>query len=156
MPLGRRRFTRAALVRPPLDFTSPVNLPDGTVAGSSAITGSVSAVAATSNVDLPVGTVVGASVINGALTVVVQLPAGSVAGSSTISGAVSATAAAVNLPAGTVAGSSVITGSVFSTFGAATGGHWSIPVTKQRKGLGAFDGDEDDEAAILTALLTLA
>jgi hypothetical protein len=83
---GRRRFTRAVVVRPPLDFSAPA-----------------------SNIDLPAGTVAGSSATSGALLEVAQL-VGTVAGSSVVSGAVSAPA--VVLPAGSVVAASVVAGAV--------------------------------------------
>jgi len=166
--LGRRRFTRAGVfAQPPIAWQNVV--PDGSVVGSSAISGSVAEVAGAANVDLPAGSVVAASVVNGALTVVVQLPAGtvagsstitgvvgaagfvsgSVAGSSTISGSVAATSAPTSVPDGTVAGSSTIAGTVFATF-AAEGGSDSYVVPTP---FYAPQPDDDLEVVALTLLL---
>ena len=113
MALGRRRFTRAIVVRPPLDFTAASG--DATVAAETA-------------------------------AVALAALAPSVTGAATVAAEPAAFLVVALVPA--------VTGSGIEP--ESSGGHWSIPVTKQRKGLGAFDGDEDDEAAILTALLTLA
>lgn len=102
-------FASAVLVFPlaVAAAASNVDLPAGSVVGSSSITGAVEAPA----VPLPAGSVAGSSSVTGAVTApAVPLPAGSVAGSSSVTGAVVSGVTA--LPAGSVAGSSSITGAV--------------------------------------------
>ena len=135
MALGRRRFTRAIVVRPPLDFTAASG--DATVAAETA------AVALAAGAPTATGA---ARVDAAAETLALAAPAPSVTGAATVAAEPAAFLVVALVPA--------VTGSGIEP--ESSGGHWSIPVTKQRKGLGAFDGDEDDEAAILTALLTLA